>query len=341
MPAMTMTSNSTANLFRWLFIIFCLSVGSVGGESLWNQPHTGAMIGVIFSLTVVLVDRLLKGFSLRAFSSATVGLLLGYLFASLLRSSEVLRYQPEEVQWIAGLALYTSCAYLGAMLALRSNRDEFSLIIPYVRFREDTVQGPPILLDSSAIIDGRLRTLSETGFLGGSFLVPEYVVEELQALADSADLVRREKGRRGLDYLNELKAIPGIEVSVVPLTEGTASGPVDARLVVSARALASRILTTDANLAKVARLQGIRVLNLNELQNSLRPELRPGDEVDLAIIKEGRDPHQGVGFLPDGSMVVVNQARPLIGRTARVVIAGHTQTSAGRLLFGEVKPPEL
>ncbi len=335
-----MTPTSTANLFRWLFIIFCVSIGSAGGESLWNQPLTGAMIGAVFALVVVLADRLLKGFSLRAFSSATVGLLLGYLFASLLRASDVLRYLPEEGQWIASIALYAAGSYLGTMLALRSNRDEFSLILPYVRFREETVQGPPVLLDSSVIIDGRLRTLSETGFLGGSFLVADFVVEELQALADSVDLVRREKGRRGLDHLNELKNMSGIEVSVIPLPvpEGSVPGPVDARLVASARSLAARILTNDSNLAKVARLQGTRVLSLHELQLALRPELRPGDEVDLAIVKEGRDPHQGVGFLPDGSMIVVNQARPLIGRTVRVIIAGRTQTSAGQLLFGEVKP---
>jgi len=337
---MLMKTNSTANLFRWLFIIFCFTIGTMGGDVLFDRPVSGAMVGGAFALAVVLMDRLLKGISLRAFSSATIGLLLGYLFASLLRASDLLRYQSDQVQWVVGLALYATFAYLGTMLALRSNRDEFSMIIPYVRFREEGVQGAPVLLDTSAIIEGRVGAVNASGFLGGSFLVPDYVVEELQRLADSADLLKRERGRRGFDYLNELRASPALDVSVIEAPDEPEGGAVDARLVNTAKRLGARILSSDTNLCKVARLQGIRALNLNELQHALRAEIRPGDEVDVAVVKEGRDAHQGVGYLPDGTMVVVNNARSLIGRTVRVVIAGHTQTSAGRLLFGEVKPIE-
>src|SRR5205814_8171073 len=152
-----------------------------------------------FCLLVILVDRLLKGFSLRAFSSATFGLILGLIFANLLMASQVLRFQSETTQWVARLIVYATFAYLGMMLAMRSNRDEFSLIIPYVRFAREAKQHEPLILDTNVIIDGRIAELCATGFLSRSLIVPRFVLGELQALADSRDPTKRERGRRGLE----------------------------------------------------------------------------------------------------------------------------------------------
>ena len=165
----------------------------------------GVVVGVAFGLLVVLADRLLKGVSLRAFSSATFGLLLGLLFANLLIASEILHYQSETTQWAMRLVVYCTFGYLGMMLAMRSNRDEFSLIIPYVRFSRETTQHEPLVVDTNVIIDGRIADLCGTGFLSRSLIVPRFVLGELQTLADSRDPLKRERGRRGLEILNQLQ----------------------------------------------------------------------------------------------------------------------------------------
>jgi uncharacterized protein YacL len=274
-----MTPASTTNLLRTLFVIFCFCIGLVAGETLYDQPLAGASIGLAGGLLVVLIDRLLKGLSLRAFSSATIGLLMGSIFAGLLNSAGLLRYQSEEVQWATGLAVYAIFAYLGMMLAMRSNRDEFSLIIPYVRFSEQAIQGQPVLLDTNVIIGGRLKEICDTGFLSGSFIVPEFVVSELQRLADSSDTLKRERGRRGLDHLHQLQRDPSLELTLVegPSPRG---GSVDDALIELARRINARILTDDTSMTKVARLQGVRVLSFHELNHALRPVLAPGDEKD-------------------------------------------------------------
>jgi uncharacterized protein YacL len=179
----------------------------------------GVAVGIVFGLLVVLGDRLLKGLSLRAFSSATFGLLLGLFFANLLMASEVLRFQPEGTQWAARLIVYCAFGYLGMMLAMRSNRDEFSLIIPYVRFARETTQHEPLVVDTSVIIDGRIADLCATGFLSQSLIVPRSVLAELQTLADSRDPIKRERGRRGLDILNQLQRSREIELTIHETTD--------------------------------------------------------------------------------------------------------------------------
>jgi len=182
-----MTPLFTVNLLRVLFVTFCGVIGASISSELLDRTLPGLLVGFVLGLLVVLVDRLLKGISLRAFSSATFGLLLGLIFASLLSGSQVLRFQSETVQWSVRLVIYVVFAYFGMMLAMRSNRDEFSLIIPYVRFTRETVEQEPLLVDTSAIIDGRIAELCATGFLSRALIVPRFVLTELQALADSRD----------------------------------------------------------------------------------------------------------------------------------------------------------
>ncbi len=332
-----MTPLFTVNLLRALFVTFCATVGGLVGTEFLGSPLPGVLLGLTFGLVVVLIDRLLKGVSLRAFSSATFGLLLGLLFARLLVASAILHYQPQPVQWAAHLVVYCTFGYLGTMLAMRSNRDEFSLIIPYVRFTRETTQHEPIVVDTSVIIDGRIADLCATGFLSRSLIVPRFVLAELQTLADSRDSLKRERGRRGLEILNQLQRAREIELTIHETVEDDGETTADARLVRTAKVLGARLLTNDTALCQVARLQQVPALNLTDLARALRPPLATGDELDLSLVKEGRDAHQAVGYLPDGTMIVVNHARTHLGSVQRIVISSALQTNSGRLVFAELK----
>ena len=332
-----MTPLSTVNLLRVLFVTTCGVIGALVSTELIENLVPGLLFGVLLGLCVVLLDRLLKGITLRAFSSATFGLLLGLIFANLLSASQILRYQPEETQWWVRLVIYLVFAYFGMMLAMRSNRDEFSLVIPYVRFTREASEPEPLVVDTSAIIDGRISELCATGFLSRALIVPRFVLTELQTLADSHEPVKRERGRRGLDILNQLQRSKEIELTIHE--SESSQGSVDDRLVRAAKVLQARLLTNDNSLCQVARLQQVTALNLNDLARALRPVVLAGDEMELHLIKEGRDPHQAVGYLPDGTMIVINHARSLVGRTVKIVVSSTLQTAGGRLIFGELKAP--
>src|SRR6266852_6265694 len=319
-----MTPLLTINLLRVLFVTFCAVIGANISSALARNMWPGVVLGLILGLVVVLIDRLLKGFSLRAFSSATFGLLLGLLFANLLMASDVLHYQSETTQWAARLIVYAAFAYLGMMLAMRSNRDEFSLIIPYVRFARETTQHEPLILDTNVIIDGRIAELCATGFLSRSLIVPRVVLGELQALADSRDPTKRERGRRGLEILNDLQRSRDLELTIHESSDDVDLG-VDARLVRTAKVLQASLLTNDQALCQVARLQQVPALNLSDLSRALRPVFVVGDEIELALVKEGREQHPAVGYLPDGTMIVVNHARPHLGKTATVIVSSALQ----------------
>ena len=331
-----MTPSLTVNLLRALFVTFCGVIGGIVTSEIQGNSVPGILIGVVFGLAIVLVDRLLKGFSLRAFSSATFGLLLGLLFANLLIASDILRYQTDSVQWAARLVVYSAFGYLGMMLAMRSKRDEFSLIIPYVRFAREATQREPIVVDTNIIIDGRIADLCASGFLSRVLIVPRFVLGELQTLADSRDPLKRERGRRGLEILNKLQQARELDLTIHE-TSGDTELSTDERLVRTAKVLQARLLTNDQALCQVARLQQVAALNLADLARVLRPNAIAGDELELNLVKEGREAHQAVGYLPDGTMIVVNHARPLLGKVATIVVSSALQTGAGRLIFAELK----
>lgn len=331
-----MTPALTINLLRALFVAFAACLGSMIGEPLLESPLAGALCGTTFGLGVVLADRLLHGISLRIFSSATLGLLVGFLFSKLLLSSGVLALAPVQTQWICSLVVYATFSYVGMMLAIRSNRDEFAILIPYIRFRQATVHDAPMLIDSNVIIDGRIPAVCATGFLSSSLVVPRFVLDELQRLADSSDAQKRERGRLALERLQRMQLDPSLSVTIHE-TEHDDHTPVDTKLIQVAKMLDARLLTNDGGLCAIARLQNISVLNLHDLTQALKPQLAAGDHVELSLIKEGRDSHQAVGYLPDGTMIVVNHARAHIGKTVPVVVASALQTSAGRLFFADLR----
>ena len=226
-----MTPLLTINLLRVLFVTFCAVIGANISTGLSGNLWPGLILGLLLGLIVVLIDRLLKGISLRLFSSATFGLLLGLIFANLLMASQVLRYQSETMQWSVRLIVYAVFGYLGMMLAMRSSRDEFSLIIPYVRFARETTQHEPLVVDTNVIIDGRIADLCATGFLSRSLIVPRFILDELQLLADSHEPTKRERGRRGLEILNQLQRSRDVELTIHDSTGEDVDVATDARLV--------------------------------------------------------------------------------------------------------------
>jgi uncharacterized protein YacL len=330
--------NQTILLLRFLFLAVCAAAGwHIADKVDWLASWQGSFIGLAAGLFIILLDVFAKGVSLRAFSSATFGLTLGLVLATLVSASKIFTYASPDAQWVIHLSIYLSLGYLGTMLALRSNRDEFSLVIPYVRFLRQDPREQVNLLDTSAIIDGRVGELCKSGFIEGTLVVPRFVLDELQKLADSPDAGRRTRGRTGLDLLKELMKLTGIELKIHETTP--ASDPVDHRLLHLARVLSGKIITTDYNLARSAEIQNIRTLNIHLLANAVRTQVMTGDLIRLKLVREGKEPHQAVGFLPDGTMIVVNHARSMLGQETEVTISGAIQTTAGRMIFADLSKP--
>lgn len=298
----------------------------------------GVAIGFGLGGLLIAVDEALKGFSLRAFSAATFGLFLGFLIALMVDQSGLFSFTPDKTQWVIRLALFLGFGYIGMVLAMRSNKEDFSLIIPYVRFSSQNKPENLILLDTSVIIDGRIADLIEANFVEGLVVVPRFVLRELQFVADSNDPVRRARGRRGLEVLSRIQQNTRNEVKI---HEGDfpEEKEVDGKLVKLARALDAKLYTNDFNLGKVAELQSVRFVNLNELANSLKPVILPGETFSLRIVREGKDKGQGVGYLNDGTMVVVNHAQNSIGQQVQVHVQSLLQTGAGVIVFAELKAP--
>ena len=329
----------------WAIRIFFLLLCTLGGYAVSQvRPEMigngglGVVVGFGFGGLLVALDEMLKGFSLRTFSSVTFGLLLGTLISWLIYASGLFEWADASQAWLIRLTTFLAFTYIGILLAMRSNKEDFSLIIPYVRFTRQNQPEDLLLFDTSVIIDGRIIDLLEMKLFDGIVVVPQFVLKELQQLADSADLTKRERGRRGLELLNRLQRSSSTPVKIheadVPGEEG-----VDAKLVQLARTLNARLFTNDYNLARVAQLQSVRLVNLNDLARALKPTVIPGDRFDLKIVREGREKGQGAGYLPDGTLIVVNEGDKLVGQTVAVEIINHLQTSAGTLFFAKVKKP--
>jgi uncharacterized protein YacL len=205
-------------------------------------------------------------------------------------------------------------------------------------FRDASPQKRYRILDTSVIIDGRIADIVETGFLDGTLVVPQFVLKELQYVADSSDALKRNRGRRGLDILNRIRKMAGVEV-VISDVDFPHVKEVDLKLIELARTMMGRIVTNDFNLNKVAQLRGVDVLNINELANSLRPVVLPGEVMNVFVIKEGKEYNQGVAYLDDGTMVVVDNARSRIGKSLDIVVTSVLQTTAGRMIFGRHAEP--
>jgi uncharacterized protein YacL len=327
---------------RLLFLSLCTTAGYAISQvrpefiSVKYSGFFGMLMGFGFGGLMIAVDEMLKGFSLRAFSATTFGLLLGTVVALLIDTSGLFENADAQVRWLIRLGLFLGFGYIGIILAMRSNKEDFSLIIPYVRFSPQNKPDNLILLDTSVIIDGRIADLIELHFVEGLLLVPRFVLKEIQQVADSADPIKRSRGRRGLEMLNKIQRNPNTEVRIHD-GDFPEEKEVDAKLIRLARNLNARLLTNDYNLSKIAELQKVNYINLHEVARCLKVILLPGEILQLKIVREGKDKGQGLGYLPDGTMVIVTNGQPHIGQQAEVVVQNLLQTGAGIIVFADLK----
>jgi uncharacterized protein YacL len=330
----------------WVIRILFLCMTTAGGYAVTQvrqeyvgMPFSGLMgmgVGFGFGSLLIAIDEMLKGFSLRAFSATTFGLILGMVVSVLVDHSGLFENADEKQRWIIRLCLFLGFGYIGIVLAMRSNKEDFSLIIPYVRFAPQNKPDNLILLDTSVIIDGRIADLIEANFVEGLIVVPRFVLKELQQIADSADPLKRARGRRGLEMLNRLQRNTRNEVKIHD-GDFPEEKEVDTKLVRLARNLRAKLFTNDYNLGKIAELQSVNYVNLHDLAKSMRTVLLPGEVISLRVVREGKEKGQGVGYLPDGTMVVVNQGQASIGQQVDAQVQALHQTGAGIIVFAELK----
>lgn len=323
---------------RILFLLLCIAGGYAVSQvqpSVIEKGWTGGFIGFGLGGLLIAIDEMLKGFTLRAFSAATFGLVLGSTIAWLVDHSDLFEFADERQRWLIRVCLFLSFGYIGIILAMRSNKEDFSLIIPYVRFNRENKPESLFILDTSVIIDGRIADLVEGRFLQGVLIVPKFVLKELQQVADSADASKRLRGRRGMEMLQKLQQSKRVEFRVHE-TDFPEEKEVDTKLLRLTQALGARLFTTDYNLSKVAEIQQVPCVNLTQLAIALKPVVLPGETLPLKLVREGKEKGQGVGYLPDGTMVVVNHAQSLIGQTADIHVTSLHQTGAGVIIFAEL-----
>ena len=297
----------------------------------WMNGLFGAVLGVV----VVALERQLREASTYRVAGGVLGAMVGWIVAEIVDIPLVWllsrSLHADSVAFVHG-AVLLAFTYLGVVLgAGRGNLLEPSRLLSM--FRGSTPQRSYKILDTSVIIDGRIADICETGFADGTLVVPQFVLKELQFVADSSDALKRNRGRRGLDILQKVQKMASVDVLVSDMDFPNVR-EVDLKLIELARALQGKIVTNDFNLNKVAQLRGVEVLNINELANALKPVVLPGEFMKVFILKEGKEYNQGVAYLDDGTMVVVDNARRLIGKTIDVVVTSVLQTTAGKMIFG-------
>ncbi len=347
-------------LLRGAYVAFLLGVATYAvaffASDEVNQPWVGAAVGlaiVTLGGVVMYADLREREKQIATVSGVYVGLLLGLLLGWLFSlvvepiiegSFTGTRGQMLQLKLIWRAAITMICCYT-TISTLLQTKDDFRFIIPYVEFAKQVKGGRPLVLDTSVIIDGRIADLCDTRVVDTKLIVPRFVLQELQGIADSSDKLKRNRGRRGLDILKRLQSNPRIELQMHEGSAGVVekSGEkirVDERLVLFAKAVGARVVTNDFNLNKIAQLQGVDVINLNEVANSLKTVALPGEYLIVKVVKPGDQYGQGVGYLDDGTMVVVEQGRNLIGQDTSLLVTSVLQTPAGRMIFGrpEARP---
>lgn len=336
---------------RAIFIILSLGVatsialegsskidGSKAGQfGPWTPSlfFIGILIGVI---AVIALDIFIKNKQITSLSAIYFGLMLGLLFGNLFSQAIDPILDGENTKWLKFplriLVILFFC-YI-CVSTLFQTKDDFRFIIPYVEFSKQIKGSKALVLDTSVIIDGRIADICDTKIIDTRLIVPRFVLQELQNVADSSDKLRRNRGRRGMDMLKRMQSNPKVDLQIhegnIPELQDV--NEVDQRLVILAKSLSARVVTNDYNLNKVAQLQGVEVININELANAMKSVALPGEVLKVKLIKAGDQIGQGVGYLDDGTMVVVEQGRALIGQDINTTVTSVLQTSAGRMIFG-------
>jgi len=289
------------------------------------------------AIAIILFEVRIRRASLKTLIGAAVGSILGivgaYLIGTLITSQESAAVPPESRAFLT-LALIFFMAYIGLMVGAAKG-DYLELSALGGIFSDKVTRRDLKILDTSVIIDGRIADVAETGFLTGTLIIPQFILRELQQVADSPDSSKRQRGRRGLDMLNRLQNNASLDIQIVE-TDFPTVREVDLKLIELGKQLEAVIVTNDFNLNKVAQLRGVNVLNINELANALKPVVLPGEAMRVFILKEGKEYNQGVAYLDDGTMVVVDNARRLIGKNADIAVTSVLQTTAGKMIFGKI-----
>jgi uncharacterized protein YacL len=297
------------------------------------QLIAGLIIGSFVAFLVIRLEKDLRKISLKIILGGVIGMIIGLLIALILGFGlnlvSKIRENQQILPWIY-LLLTGILGYLGLVLGSKKI-EEFNFRTPGVKTDSDNR-----ILDTSVIIDGRIADICDSGFMDGEIIVPRFVLNELQLVADSSDSIKRSRGRRGLDILNRMQKSSNITIKIIEQDFPKIKG-VDAKLVALAQKMNAKLLTNDFNLNKVAELQGVRVLNINELANSMKPVVLPGEQMSVKIIKEGKESGQGVGYLDDGTMIIVDGAQKLLNANVEVIVTSMLQTTAGRMIFSELK----
>ncbi len=351
-------NHPAVNIARLVYLLIAQAAGvaialSTKGTAMQISVTDGLLIGSGIGLAIIGVEKLLEGFTLRGFSTGTFGLGVGLFCAWLLTRVDIsqllelaFRDRFDDTGDSEGLVnalrlafdvgLFASLGFLGTVLALRSNRDDFAFIVPYVRFRQDANSGQPIVIDTETVMDGRLLGLLNSGFLGGRIIIAQTVLEEIQTLADEGDTGEKLRAQRGLETLAKMRDSKNFNVAIHEARGNAETQTSNGSLIEIAKFSGARLLTVDENLSKIADLQGVAVLNLNDLDSALRPAAGVGDLIRIALVRPGKEEHQAVGYLSDGTMIVVNQAEGRIGQSIDAVITSTLQTATGKMIFAEL-----
>ncbi|HEY4760302.1 MAG TPA: PIN domain-containing protein [Thermoguttaceae bacterium] len=311
--------------------------GLIPADSEWMS---WAVLGGMLSIAVVVIalDFSMRRKRLDTITAVYFGMIVGLFMTYILGLALVPLWQyhalgekmRNPVQLVLGLVVCYICISL-----LMQTKNDFRFIIPYVEFAKEVKGLKPCILDTSVIIDGRIADVAETNVIDGKLVMPKFIINELQAIADSSDRLRRGRGRRGLDILNRMRNNEAIDLEIDDRELPEFAGqPVDLKLVALAKHLQGKLITNDYNLNKIAKLQGVLVINFNDLANALKPVFLPGEHIEVRIIKAGEEQGQGVGYLEDGTMVVIEGGREHINENVNVAVTSVLQTSAGRMVFG-------
>jgi uncharacterized protein YacL len=318
--------------FRLIFVIVCTGAG-FHFRPFGLSAVQGATAGLVFSISVILFELRLRKASLRRLIGAAIGSILGILGAYLISLIFAHTTIPESTRSFFSLAIFLVMTYIGLVLGANKgdmlNLQAFGGVFGSERNARYSVK----LLDTSVIIDGRVADIAEAQFLDGTVIIPQFVLRELQLVADSADPLKRQRGRRGLEVLQRIQKMTHLDVQIAE-DDFAQIADVDMKLIELAKRYDAKVVTNDFNLNKVATLQGIEVMNVNLLANALKPVVLPGETMRVFILREGKEYNQGVAYLDDGTMVVVDGARKMINKTIDINVTSVHQTTAGKMIFG-------
>lgn len=329
--------NQSILIIRILMVLFCATGGYMASTLFADIAYSASvamLIGALLGAFLVLIDVLLKGFSLRALSGLTFGLFMGILASHFITISPLFDGGDAQVIYISRLCVFIGVTYLSTVIALRG-RDEFNLVIPYVRFEPQSVELPLIVLDTSALVDGRIIKLAKARLLNDAVAVPKFIMDELHELSVSDLSEEKNRGGRGLKTVEELKEIAHLDFSVVD-SELNDSDSRDEKMLFVVSNLKGRLFTTSEGLQQKAKLSGVAYVDALSLGKAMAFDVEVGETLSVKIVKLGKEDGQGVGYLEDGSMVVVNQSADLIGSNVLAEVESIIPTSGGRMVFGKL-----